>query len=99
MSQHNAANKLKYDLHAKELPTLQKGDIVLCQNTVTKKWDRSATVIEICNNPQYLMKMDGSGRVSMRNRHHLQKFIQKTWTEIPMLKSKNDEQNNIDPTT
>ena len=35
----------------------------------------------------------------MRNRRPLQKFIQKTWTEIPLLKSKNDEQKIIDPTT
>ena len=49
-----------------------KGSAVLCQNARTKKWDKSGIVVDVHPFRQYSVKMDGSGRVSLRNRKHMQ---------------------------
>ena len=77
MSLKAATNKTQYDKISKELSLLQNGDKVLCQNTKTKKWDRSGTIVELAQHRQYLIKMDGSGRLSHRNRRHLKKCIER----------------------
>ena len=61
-------------MQAREKEALAKGDTVLCQNVRTKKWDRSSAIVEVGDYRQYLVKMDGSGRISLRNRRHLQKL-------------------------
>ena len=88
MAQQNDTIKSNYDEHAKELSELCKGDLVLCQNTRTKKWDRSGEIVEVGKFRQYMVKMDGSGRISQRNRRHLQK-IHKASTEIPHIPTHN----------
>ena len=84
MSQRNDKIKQNYDQHAKPLSELSKGDDVLCQNMRSKKWDRSGVIMEVGKFRQYTVKMDGSGRLSHRNRRHLQK-IQKTVPVIPRV--------------
>ena len=74
LSVSNELTKSKYDVQAREKETLVKGDNVLCQNVRTKKWDRSGVIVEVGDYRQYLVKMDGSGRISLRNRRHLQKL-------------------------
>ena len=74
LSVSNKLTKSKYDVQAREKETLVKGDNVLCQNVRTKKWDRSGVIVEVGDYRQYLVKMDGSGRISLRNRRHLQKL-------------------------
>ena len=37
-------------------------------------WDRSGIIVETLGNQQYSVKMDGSGRVSLRNRQFLRKI-------------------------
>ena len=97
MSQRNDEMKQKYDEHAKPLSELSKGDKVLCQNTRSKKWDRSGVIMEVGKFRQYTVKMDGSGRLSHRNRRHLQK-IQKTIPVIPHVPSApNTNANNDTP--
>ena len=49
-------------------------DIVLVQNQAGrrgKKWDRSCVVVEILDHGQYRIKVDGSGRTTLRNRGFL----------------------------
>jgi hypothetical protein len=74
MAQKNEMVKAEYDQHSKLLTELCKGDAVLCQNAKTKKWDRSGVIVEVGKYRQYSVKMDGSGRLSLRNRRHLQKI-------------------------
>ena len=74
LSVSNELTKSKYDVQAREKETLVKGHNVLCQNVRTKKWDRSGVIVEVGDYRQYLVKMDGSGRISLRNRRHLQKL-------------------------
>ena len=39
------------------------------------KWDKSDTVVEVMQYDQYKIRMDGSGRVSVRNRKFLRKIV------------------------
>ena len=39
------------------------------------KWDKTGTVIEVWQCDQYVVKIDGSGRMSTRNRKFLRKYI------------------------
>ena len=64
--------------HSKSLPQLVEGDRVLIQNqTGTKptKWDRSGTVVEVRDFNKYIVKVDGSGRLTLRNRRFLKKIV------------------------
>ena len=39
-----------------------------------KKWDKSGIVVEVRSNDQYTVKVDGSGRLTLRNRQFLRKY-------------------------
>ena len=39
------------------------------------KWDRTGTIVEVRQFHQYLVRMDGSGRLSLRNRKFLRKYV------------------------
>ena len=66
-----------YDKGSRVLPKLSDGDFVRVQNqttTRTTKWDRSGRVTKVLGNRQYKILMDGSRRVTMRNRRHLRRI-------------------------
>ncbi|MPC80041.1 hypothetical protein E2C01_074605 [Portunus trituberculatus] len=50
---------------------LQLGACVWVQGQTTKAWSKSGTVVEVHPYRQYAVKMDGSGRISLRTRGHL----------------------------
>ena len=59
------------------LQPLKVGDKCFIQNQYgphPKRWDRSGTIVEESPHHQYLVKIDGSGRVSRRNRRFLRRF-------------------------
>ena len=63
--------------HTKRLPALRVGDSVRIQNQTGPhplKWDKTGTVIEVRQFDQYVVKVDGSGRVTLRNRRFLRKY-------------------------
>ena len=63
--------------HSRQLVTLQHGDRVMIQNQngrFPKKWDKSGVVVEVRSNDQYTVKVDGSGRLTLRNRQFLRKY-------------------------
>ena len=63
--------------HSRPLPPLVVGDKCYIQNQVgnhSKRWDRSGTVVEVLGHDSYRMKVDGSGRVTCRNRQFLRRF-------------------------
>ena len=67
----------KWSEHTKILQPLQVGDHVYIQNLVgnhPRKWERTGVVIEMRQYHQYVVRIDGSGRVTLRNRQHLRKF-------------------------
>ena len=68
------------DLNSKAHPLhpLALGDIVQVQNqagTHPNKWDKSGTIVEVQAHDAYLIKFDGSGRISKRNRRFLRPII------------------------
>ena len=64
--------------HTKLLQPLQVGDKVRIQNQTgphPTKWDKTGTVVEVRQYDQYFVKMDGSGRVTLRNRKFLRRYV------------------------
>ena len=55
----------------RRLQQLTEGTRVWVQDQMSRKWDRSGTIAEVLGNRQYTIMMDGSGRLSRRNRRHL----------------------------
>ena len=67
----------KLNQSSKYLGPLSVGDKCFVQNqcgTYPKRWDRTGTVVELRPNEQYSVKIDGSGRITTRNRRFLRKF-------------------------
>ena len=63
--------------HTKHLPPLAVGEHVRIQNQIgpnPTKWDKTGQVIEVRQFDQYVIRLDGSGRVTLRNRKFLRKF-------------------------
>ena len=63
--------------HTQSLKPLPLGSVVQVQNQKGKdplRWDKSGIVVESHGNQQYSVKMDGSGRVTLRNRKFLRKI-------------------------
>ena len=68
----------RLEQHTKRLPPLRVGDRVRVQNQVgsqPKKWDKTGTVIEVKQHDQYIVRVDGSRRVTLRNRKFLRRYI------------------------
>ena len=67
----------KWSEHTKRLPPLVVGDQVRIQNQTgpnPTKWDRTGKVIEVRQFDQYDVRVDGTGRSTLRNRRFLRKF-------------------------
>ena len=63
--------------HTRRLPPLRVGDHVIIQNQTgnhPRKWDKTGTIIEVKQFDQYIVKVDGSGRSTTRNRKFLRKI-------------------------
>ena len=64
----------RYNLHAKNLPPLQVGQHVVLQNQYgprMRRWDRTGRIVECLGPRQYRIRLDGSGRITIRNRRFL----------------------------
>jgi hypothetical protein len=72
--------KIELSEHTKRLPPLTIGNVVSIQNQSgpsqsCKKWDRSGVVVDIMGHDQYKIKVDGTGRITLRNRRFLQPIV------------------------
>lgn len=94
--------------HTKHLPPLKVGDTVLIQNQVGNqplKWGKTGVVVEVRQYNQYVVKVDGSGRATLRNRKFLRQFtpyqhaIQPFLTppNMPVTNSSSDRENSTTP--
>ena len=64
--------------HTRTLPPLVVGDHVRIQNqrgSHPTKWDKTGIIVEVRQYDQYVVRVDGSGRVTLRNRKYLRKYI------------------------
>ena len=67
----------KLESGSRLLLPLRHGERVFVQNQAGRygtKWDKSGTIVETHPNDQYTVKIDGSGRLSLRNRQFLRKI-------------------------
>ena len=67
---------LTLNTHSRPLQPLKIGDRVFVQNqtgSTPRKWDRSGAVMEAKPNDQYVIKIAGTGRLTLRNRRFLRK--------------------------
>ena len=90
--------------HTHRLPPLQVGDHVYLQNLVgnhPRRWERTGTVVEVRQYHQYVIRIDGSGRVSIRNRQHLRRFtpFNRTPTGVTMVEPCPVSQPSREPTS
>ena len=82
--------------HTKKLTDLQVSDTVLIQNQSgnhPNRWDKSGTVVEKLPHDQYRVKLDGSGRATLRNRRFLKPVtaytsLTRTFTPSEMVETR-----------
>jgi hypothetical protein len=87
LAKRNHKNAERYNEHTKLLADLELGNHVAVQNQTgprANKWEKTGTVVEKEGNRQYIIRMDGSGRCSLRNRRFL-KRIQPMCADLPLL--------------
>ncbi len=72
VSQRNSKLSERYNLTAHSLHSLDLGDIVAVQNR-QKRWNKTGRIVEKLDNRQYRVRMDGSGRITLRNRRFLRR--------------------------
>ena len=76
-NRHMCAHE-RWSEHTKRLPPLQVGDHVRIQTQIgnfSKRWDKTDTIIEVCQFDQYAIKVHGSGWVTLQNRKFLHKYL------------------------
>ena len=78
----------RWSEHTKSLPQLIPGQHVFIQNqraagNLAKRWDKTGVVLENMGFDKYAIKVDGSWRVTKRNRRYLRNF--KTAVESQLL--------------
>ena len=78
----------RWSEHTKSQPALKPGQNVYIQNQrglgkASKRWDRSGVVLEDKGFDKYSVKVDGSGRVTDRNRRFLRAFKPEHEPSIP----------------
>lgn len=68
----------RWSEHTQHLSPLKVGDTVRIQNQsgpFPTKWDKTGQVVEVRQFDQYVVRVDGSGRVTLRNRKFLRKYV------------------------
>ena len=63
--------------HSKGLKPMKVGDKCIIQNQTgpyPKKWHHTGTIVEVGEHEQYIIKVDGSGRLTKRNRRFLREY-------------------------
>ena len=96
LAKRAVSNMEKLDRNCRVLPKLAVGDSVLVQNQVgnhPSRWDITGVVVEIRDHDQYTIRVDGSGRMTVRNRKFLKKITPYSMTkhfktsDSPVVKS------------
>ena len=77
LAKRSVTNMERLSVGTRELQPLSVGDCVLVQNQMgnhPSKWDITGVVVEVKDFDQYVLKIDGSGRLTLRNRKFLRKI-------------------------
>ena len=85
VSKRNERLMKNYNKTARLLPELPVGTLIVIQNrdkVRAGKWDRTGHIIEKLDHRQYLIRMDGSGRVTRQNRRFIREYTALTPSQI-----------------
>ena len=96
MARRHAKRGQDLEEHTRKLRQLKEGEVVSIQNQKGNKptrWDCTGTVVEVRPNDQYMVKVDGSGRLTMRNR----KFLRPIKPVKEMLRQHEEEVVDAEP--
>ena len=77
LAKRHSKAKERWSEHTKDLKLLEIGDHVYVQNLTGNqplRWERTGVIVETRPHQQYAVRVDGSGRVTLRNRKNLRKF-------------------------
>ena len=77
LAKRAVTNMERLAIGTRELPPLMVGDSVLVQNQIgnhPSRWDITGVIAEKRDFDQYLIRVDGSGRLTVRNRKFLRKI-------------------------
>ena len=89
--------------NARSLKKLSIGDRCFVQNQTgpaPNKWDRTGVIVEIDPHDQYIIKIDGSGRLTTRNRRFLRYFqpaVMQIQPAATSLTAKREEHTQAEP--
>ena len=84
LRKRNAKLIERYNRHTHNLCPLQAGDTVTIQNPLNRWWNTTGKIISALPERQYKIRVDGSGRITLRNRRFLKKCeLKPTPTPIP----------------
>lgn len=72
IAERNVKLSERYNVSVHTLAELEVGDLVAVQDR-QKRWIRTGRIVEKLDNRQYRVKMDGSGRITLRNRRFVRK--------------------------
>ena len=84
--------------HSRALPALHCGDHVMVQNQTGQfpnKWDKSGIVVEVKDFDQYVVKVTGSGRLTLRNRRFLRKYVPHSYEGNVAFETRKDHRSNL----
>ena len=90
LAKRHAREHERWSEHTKLLQPLKVGGKVYIQNLVgnhPRKWERTGVVVETRQFHQYVVRIDGSGRVTLRNRQHLGSLHSSTSHQILSLRN------------
>ena len=76
----------RWSENTKPWPKSSLGDDVYIQNLVgnhPRRWERTGKIVECKDFDQYNVKIDGTGRCTLRNRKHIRKFTPVSLSENP----------------
>ena len=102
LARRHSRDHERWNEHTRRLPPLQVGDNVYLQNLVgnhPRRWERTGTVVEVRQYHQYVVRVDGTGRVTIRNRQHLRKFTPFHAPSTPSLSVTPTVEQSVDPVT
>ena len=77
LAKRHACDHEKWSMYTRSLPDLHVGDQVYIKDLVgthRRRCERTGTVVEVKQFHQYVVKIDGSGHLKLRNRQCLRRF-------------------------
>ena len=99
LSKRNAKMVESYNENTRSLPELEINDHVAVQNQHgfhPRRWSKTGKIVEKHQNRQYTVRMDGSRRVTLRNRKFL-KQIAPVCSDPPIPRRLPDEVGDVGP--